>query len=430
MASSLFADNDAAIASGKFDDTAGSVETPAPQKPAPKKQAKKPASSKKPATKEAAKKAHKPSTKTIKTPTKSVIDPVKLKKAEEEQKKVDELLGGIFTEDQEETTRQSTAVEYMQQQVEQSPIVGEVVKELVAEKQLSINVSTWQEAVEFVDYPVYIRPLFFILENDSVNRPAVGITNTGRDTEFFGVVVDRNKTGHLSTIATVTGVYGTILPVVLYREFEKEMIENGLPDGISIQPKRVYVAGNGGMQQLTLGVEGIDSFDDISMEIKLISSLDGTKKHHMRLSVYDNSKDCEVLGIDSQEFELSARHTKSIGDRHFAYQLTLLKLIEEWNKSIMPYLRMFYDTLFERDVAVTLLKDIVTASNIPERHAMRIIHNYESDDGKHSPYSVLVGISSYLETNLKERPERLESFKKAINKKSAKIIEKTLASLA
>jgi hypothetical protein len=287
----------------------------------------------------------------------------------------------------------------------------------------------WDVAMEAVDYPVMIKPLFY--DYDAGQMEATGTTNTGRDSQFFGVVVDRNKNGELSTIACVTDTYSTIPPAETYHSLMKEMEEMGI-DGT---PSYLYVSGSGGRQVLTVDIEGQmapNCQDEIGMAVQLLTSLDGTKKHSIRLVAYNKTTDAELVGITTEEFNINARHTKTIRERHIAFQSTIMSMVGQWNDVIAPALAMMFDAKFDRQAALTLLENIMEDANIPERHRKNATTHYTSsvvDGDEHSIYQVMSGLSTYLSTELGEKPERAEKLRGDINKRARKHINKALAGM-
>lgn len=289
----------------------------------------------------------------------------------------------------------------------------------------------WDTALDAVDYPIYIKPLFFehdYQDGEGVEKvEASGITNTKRDSQFFGIVVDRDRTGQLSTIATVTDTYSTIPPAETYDSLRSELDEMG----ISASPSYLYVSGNGGRQVLTVDIEGQlapNCRDEIGMAVQLITSLDGTKKHSIRLVAYDKTNNAELVGIASESFNIAARHTRTIKERHIAFQATITKMAGDWNEYIAPTLALMEDAKFNRQSALSLLEALMEDANIPERHVKKAGESYQTKmaEDEHSIYTVVSGLSSYLSEELSDKPERLDKFRTDINKKAQKHIKKAL----
>lgn len=288
---------------------------------------------------------------------------------------------------------------------------------------------SWDSVYDVVDYPVIIEPLFVERKEQDGSLaylPAVGDTNTGRGTEFFGVSVDRNRTGELSTIAVVTGTYGTLPTKDVYRDLRKDLAESDL---IAL-PERVYVSGNGGRCILTLSVTenlSMVNHDDFQMIIHLDTSVDGSKKHNIRLSVYDVKNRSELVGLTEQRFSVGTKHTRTIDDRHVAFKTVLVKLASEWNSTIVPFMTLMDQTKIDKSMALDILRDIMENSDIPEKHIVAASTSY--DAAEDTVLSVVRGISTYLEKSLSDKPERLESFRERLNKIARAAIQKTIKKL-
>lgn len=284
---------------------------------------------------------------------------------------------------------------------------------------------SWETAFDVVDYPVKIVPLLYKGEADELH-PAVGDTNTGRDTEFFGVLVDRNRTGQAGIIATVTGRYGSLPTKEVYQNLKIDIEKSGM---IGV-PRNVYVSGNGGRSILTVAISS-DPADVIEVggdrlvtSFTLDTSVDGSTRHAMRLVVVDD-EGVELVGFGDRSFSVGTRHTRTIADRHESFQHILISLATEWNQNIAPMLMLMNDCKFDRTAALDFFETILSTAEVPERHIKNALSSY-SPDGEQSVYSVLKGVSSYLSDALKEKPERLEDLRARINKKSAKVIKQTL----
>ncbi len=311
----------------------------------------------------------------------------------------------------------------MTTEITTSPMAGR----LKAEFSNNDAAADWDFAVDCVDYPIYVKPLHFHHENEEL--PAAGKTNTNRDSQFFGIVVDRNRTGELSTISTVTNTYGAIPPAEVYDSLRRELDDLGIANS----PKALYVSGDGGRQILSIEIEGQKSpncRDDIGMMIQLVTSVDGTKKHTMRLVAFDYTNNVELVGFTNEQFNVSTRHTQAIKDRHIVFENILTRLIKEWNDTIMPMMAIMMDAKFDRNTALGLLQNLMNEANIPERHqkkAEEAFHSKSADaDHEHSIYTVMSNVSEYLSTELDDKPERAEVFRATLNKHAHKTINKVL----
>lgn len=296
--------------------------------------------------------------------------------------------------------------------------------------------NAWEQAIDAVTYPVYIRPLYFTHpesadpENPDMER-AEGTTNTGRDCQYFAIVVDRNRTGTLSTISTVTGLYDTLPVADVYSALQSDLEKAN----IKASPIEVYVSGDGGRQALDVGIEGLDFVDSnrknkFEMHLVLSTSVNGSKQHCVRVAVVNAETGVEVIGVTGDiSINLSARHTKTIKERHAAFSTILDTLLKEWNSTIIPSMMMFCDCTFDREFAVNILTEIMDDSDIPEKHRERALDWYAKTETDHSLYSVMHGLSGYLQNELENKQERLEMFREKITKKSNKVLQRTLKNM-
>lgn len=289
----------------------------------------------------------------------------------------------------------------------------------------------WDRAIDVVSYPVSIRPLFFkpseecsvYVPNENGFAEARGDTKTGRDSQFFGVVVDRDRTCDEHVIAVVTGTYGTLDTASVYADLKKDLEENN----IASSPRSVYVSGNGGRAILSVSIDEAEtsvSNSKVKMNINLDTSVDGTRKHVIRLSVVD-AGGVELVGLGEQTFTVGSKHTKTIGERHVAFQTVLVSLIKEWDETIEPMIALMNDCVFDRSFAIDIFSEVMQNADIPERHVKNALSTYRPSE-KESLFGVLHGVSAYLSTALESKPERLEEFREKINKKSKKIITQTI----
>lgn len=305
----------------------------------------------------------------------------------------------------------------------------------LAYNQQTVNLSAtsngWNLAMSLVDYPVYLKPLHFYHGN--IEMSAEGTTNTGRDTEFFGVVVDRHKDDNLSMIAAVTDTYGTIPAVETYKMLHDDIQEMS----IESKPNQLYVSGDGGRQVLWVDIEGMmapSMSDEIGMQVKLFTSLDGSKKHTLQLVAYNKDDGSELVGITNESFTLSSRHTRTIQERHIAFQSTISKLIGEWNETIIPTMALMGDATFNRADALELLGNITEDAKLADKHIKASRSAYQArmmeQSGQDSIYSVVAGLSDYVQRNIADdKPEHAEKVREQINKVAQKHINKSLKQL-
>lgn len=302
---------------------------------------------------------------------------------------------------------------------------NQAVNPIKTKKNGIINLSThtpeaaWNLAFNVVDYPVSVEPLYW-----GEGNLAKGMTNTMRDVQYFGIVVDRNRDGKKQVIATVTDSYHTISTVSVYKDLYKDLTTSS----IISQPERCYVSVNGGRQTLTIRlpnfVTPVLSVGKFSMAINLVTSLDGTLKHSISVNPIDEMGKT-VFGIES-EFSFSTKHTKNLKERHVAFSLVIEKMLEEWNDVIAPMMSLMDSTKLDANIAIDIVKNILEESGMPDKHSKKMIENAEMSEN-HTALSVLHGITEYIDDSLSEhKPERVEQFKKSLNKTAMKILKNKL----
>lgn len=290
----------------------------------------------------------------------------------------------------------------------------------------------WELAKDVVNYPVHIVPMFFDAahvyesmqgQNGVEYKLAKGQTNTDREVQFFGVAVDKNREDIFSIISTVTGQYSTLKTAQVYADLQEDLEKLGMDS----KPETVYVSGSGGSHRLVVKINDmvspVTSIGEIDMAIRLETSLDGSKKHSVILSLLDK-EGVQISGVSSS-YTMAAKHTKSIGERHVAFSVILEKMLEEWNTSIAPMLQFLDGETFDKEAAVKILCELMEEASIPDKHITSATSNIEKDDS-HTALSLLSGLSHYIEETCSTRPERLSTFRANIDKHAMKVLKKWL----
>lgn len=293
---------------------------------------------------------------------------------------------------------------------------------------IQIQNNDWDRVIEAVSYPVEIVPLYWdnnpdatCIEDTSFNL-AIGDTNTGRDTQFFGVNVDRDRTGDFATIAVVTDTYGTLNTAGVYRDFQADLEDIDLEYDIH----SVYISGNGGSHLLRINSREVsDILPDIRMQLTLQTSVDGTKRHLLRLSAFDIKRNVELFGVSGSALTVSARHTKTVGERHAAFTTLITKFITEWKDTIVPMMSLMGTTEIDISDAIDMVRDSLEKAKIPERHIERASLAF-SGNGKITALEVSERVSEYFSEALEGRQERYEMFRDKISRQLEKAIDKLI----
>lgn len=299
----------------------------------------------------------------------------------------------------------------------------------IADKEI-VNLSdfanAWDVAIDVVNYPVKIVPSFFKQDDEFVQ--AQGMTNTGRPTEFNFVVVDKLRDNNFNPIACVTSRYGTVNTSSVYEDMRSQM--DSLDEKYSLD--RLYVSGDGGTQSLSIfmndmvGLSGIP--DDVLMEIRLNTSVDGSKAHSMGLYVRNKTGDTS-MAVYGGAYKLSARHTNTIVERTVDFIPSINSMIENWNENIIPMMMVMFDSKYDREFAEELVDQLSEDAGIGKRHRDNIKALYVSDqvrtnDGSDSLYRVNAAITQYIEDELDDKRELQDRFLDGLSKAVSKQIKK------
>lgn len=286
----------------------------------------------------------------------------------------------------------------------------------------------WDVAKDVVDYPVSILPAYFKHDTTGDFVEAIGLTNTGREKQYCLVIVDKNRDGDLQPISTVSGNYGTLASKDVYEQLQTELAV--LEESNDI--KSLFITENGGSQQLTIKMNGMMSMDGIpdslNMLIRLNTSLDGTKSHTLSMVIDTGHAEIHAYGGD---YTLSARHTKTIGERSSYYIPTIKMMIDNWNDVIIPMMSLMYDCTFNRNVALELISKMCEDAKIGDAHAEGIANLYTSinlktDATEDSMYRINMAMNQYLDDELHNsnriKMQHKDNVTKAIQKQLNKLM--------
>lgn len=275
----------------------------------------------------------------------------------------------------------------------------------------------WAIAKDVVDYPVFILPAYYIDPKTKKYVNANGHTITGRNKEYCLVVVDKYRTNDRQVIATVSSTYGSLATTDVYDQLQQELVLAEQKH----QVERLYVSANGGTHQLTVRMLGMITMagipDKLNMMIRLNTSVDGTRAHSLSMIINNKTGDTDIHAYGGN-YNLSARHTKTIGERSAYYIPTIQAMVDNWNEVIIPSMSMMFDCKFKRNVALELVSSICKESNMGERHAKNIRELYASKDvktkgKKDTLYRVSMAVNQYIDENLADMHETKQKFKDA-----------------
>ncbi|MBT8449165.1 MAG: hypothetical protein KJO69_05720 [Gammaproteobacteria bacterium] len=278
----------------------------------------------------------------------------------------------------------------------------------------------WANAKDTVDYPVWITPAYYKDEDTKTFTNANGETNTGRDKEFNLVVVDKFRDGDKQCIASVTDTYGSVATKDIYNQLQQELeLSESAHDVHSL-----FVSGNGGMQQLVVRMTDVMDIkgcpDNLEMRVVLETSVDGTKAHKLTMVAHNKTGDVSSA-VYGGDYNLKARHTKTIGDRAYHFIPTINTMIANWNDLIIPTMSLMFNEKFNRNQALSLMQGMCEKAGIGERHQVAIKDLYAStkvrtNDKSDSLYRVNATISQYLEDEMEGKQELKNKFQTKVAK--------------
>lgn len=285
--------------------------------------------------------------------------------------------------------------------------------------------SAWEQAIDAVDYPVEIHPAFY-MKDDTFNN-GKSLTNTGRESQFQMIVVDKLRNGNMNPIACVSDTYGTVSTASAYQELRDQLDA----EGIDYSVKSLYVSGNGGSQLLNIRFNDIMDMagipDRISLMIQFASSVDGSKSHTINLFAYNHDIDA-IFDFSGSVQRLSARHTTTLQTRTINFMPAIIKLVKNWNDQIVPFMMLMRDSEFDRDLAVKLVEEIATDAQMGERNTDKIKtivgQNVLDRDTQYSLYDLNNVIGKFINDEMDDKPERQQKAIKDLGKAIRKAVKK------
>ena len=290
-------------------------------------------------------------------------------------------------------------------------------------KMSNLDIDTaWEWTIDMVDYPVKIVPAFFGTEDGDGYKIARGMTNTGRETQYQFVLCDKYRTGEMLPISSVSDTYGTMSTKTAYDDLRKQLDASG----VEYKIEELYVSGNGGSQVLSIRFPKRRDFkgneDALSLILRFDSSYDGSRSHSLNLVAYF-VKDDAILDFGGKVEKLKARHTTTITDRTINFIPSIAKLLEEWDKTIIPFVMFMQDSEFDMSQVREIIEKLCEDAGIGERHTTKIVGSIENKrvtEKKMSFFDCTLAIGAYLNQNMEHKPEQQERFVKNLGKSMRK----------
>jgi hypothetical protein len=280
----------------------------------------------------------------------------------------------------------------------------------------------WETAIEAVDYPVYVVPAFFQMENEEEYREAKGITREGRDTDYHFVVTDPRNNGVLNPVASVTGNYTPISTKETYIQVRDSLKEIGETS----YPNFLFISSDGAIQVLSVilnerKVSVDDTEPEISLKIDVMTGYDGTTKHRMKMSAFNSDGlDIPLFG----DFNLARKHTKNIGQDVFAYTSAIMDIINHWDEAVNT-LKILMNSEFNKEEFIDFVKAFASDSGMSEKHIDRIVTRVSSGEiQSHNAFSGVKEVSKYVSFNLDDKPQLQERIKEKMTKAMEKAYNK------
>lgn len=276
----------------------------------------------------------------------------------------------------------------------------------------------WDYVIDRVDYSVQIVAGFWYNQRGNPVR-AKGLTNTERPTAFNYVIVDRNKDGNYQTISAPTDVYGTMPIKDVYQSLRETIEYTGKSHTLS----KMYISGNGGVQQLIIEIDELLDIkmmpNKLKMQIVLDTSVDSKKGHSIRTRVIDVATGVP-LELYGGTYTLSARHTRTIDDRTVDFHPYIQHMLENWDELLMPTMLGMNDCKFDRDLAITMLENIAEEAGLANKHVETIAVNSrlelqkEEETYQMSLFEMNLYLQGYVEETMKEKHDLSEKARKNI----------------
>ena len=192
------------------------------------------------------------------------------------------------------------------------------------------------------------------------------VTESGRDGQFYMVMVDRHNDGDWKSLTPCSDYYAAVEPSEIYENLRKmlEFTKN--------QPTYVYNAFNGGSQQLRVRIEdmqgiSMDTIEGMHMELVLKTSIDKSSNHV--LSVMPVTEDgTPILFTDSGKngFNFKVRHTNKAKAEIVNFNAAVASIANAWNNKIVPYVRFLADGDLSESEVLGLMKNIAEDAKMPK----------------------------------------------------------------
>lgn len=204
-------------------------------------------------------------------------------------------------------------------------------------------------------------------------------TESGRDGQFYMVMVDRDNSGDWKALTPCSDYYAAVEPAEIYKNLRKML------NGSANQPTLVYNAFNGGSQLLRVRIDdiegvNIESANGLHMELFLRTSIDKTSNHSMSVMPV-TSDGTPLLFNDTGKagFNFKVRHTNKARTEIVNFNAAVASIVESWNSTIVPYVNFLSDGDFSEAETMALLTNIAEDAKLPKDLTEEIVGACKSE---------------------------------------------------
>lgn len=285
----------------------------------------------------------------------------------------------------------------------------------------------WISAFEHVD--MGIKVMRAIVEDPTLEtkelQDASYTTDTGREGQYFFVMIDRWKNGDYKALTACTDYYLAAPPLDIYKSLRAVMKD------VKCKPVSVYNSLSGGQQRLVLSVddmEGIASTEKAKMQIVLRTSLDRSSNHTISIRpVLADGTPIYFQDTGRNGFDFKIRHTTQAAAEISNFNSAAARIVLSWNNQIVPFVNFLSDGhLTELDTMVMLSK-ICEDADLPKQTGEEVIAAY-----KQSPKSALDAVAALCRHNENDeslspmaRQRNADKIAKAINQRVTALMGST-----
>lgn len=238
--------------------------------------------------------------------------------------------------------------------------------------------NSWEEAIQHVKMGIAVTPIMVHEPTYNDSGKAVtqygdehimhGAYNTesGRDGQFYMVMVDRDNTGDWKALTPCSDYYAAVEPSEIYKNLKKML------DGSKNKPTQVYNAFNGGSQLLRVKIDeiegvNIESANGLHMELFLRTSIDKTSNHSLTvLPVTSDGTPLLFNDTGKAGFNFKVRHTNKARTEIVNFNAAVASIVESWNSTIVPYVNFLSDGVFSEAETMALLTNIADDAKLPK----------------------------------------------------------------